>query len=78
MAVGRQEEACRVEVVDNVEPVVCIVVPVEVIVASLQKINSENEWGIKTKLNEGLNNHLVRLQGQPKEVDVRLCDNGTC
>ena len=43
MAVGSWEEACRVEVVGSVEPVVCIVVPVEVIVASLQKINCENE-----------------------------------
>ena len=43
MAVERQEEVCRVEVVDNAEPVVCIVVLVEVIGASLQKINSENE-----------------------------------
>jgi hypothetical protein len=43
MAVEQQEEVCRVEVVDNVEPVVCIVVLVEVIGASLQKINNENE-----------------------------------
>ena len=43
MAVKRQEEVCLVEVVGSVEPVVCIAVPVEVIVASLQKINSENE-----------------------------------
>jgi hypothetical protein len=43
MAVEPQEEVCRVEVVGSVAPVVCIVVPVEVIVASLQKINSENE-----------------------------------
>ena len=43
MVVGQQEEVCRVEVAGSVEPVVCIVVPVEVIVASLQKINSENE-----------------------------------
>ena len=38
-----QDEVCRVEAVDNAEPVVCIVVLVEVIGASLQKINSENE-----------------------------------
>ncbi len=43
MAAGQQEEACRVEVVGNVGPAVCIVAPVEVIVASLQKISSENE-----------------------------------
>ncbi len=43
MAVGQEEEVCRVEVVGNVGPVVCIVVLVEVIVTSLQKINSENE-----------------------------------
>ncbi len=43
MAVGQQEEVCRVEDFGSVEPVVCIVVLVEVIVASLQKINSENE-----------------------------------
>ena len=42
MVVAREEEVCRVEVVGNVEPVACIVAPVEVIVASLQKINSEN------------------------------------
>jgi hypothetical protein len=43
MVVEQQEEVCRVEVVDNVEPVVYIVVLVGVIGASLQKINSENE-----------------------------------
>jgi hypothetical protein len=43
MAAEQREEACLVEVVGSVEPVVCIAVPVEVIVASLQKINSENE-----------------------------------
>ncbi len=35
MVVGWDEEASQVEVVGSVEPVVCIVVPVEVIVASL-------------------------------------------
>jgi hypothetical protein len=43
MAVEPQEEVCRVGVVGSVVPAVCIVVPVEVIVASLQKINCENE-----------------------------------
>ena len=57
MAVDPQEEVCRVEVVDIAEPVVCIVVLVTVIEASLQKINSENERVMKTMLNEGLSNH---------------------
>ena len=43
MAAGQQEEACRVEVVGSVGPVVCIALLVEAIVASLQKINCENE-----------------------------------
>jgi hypothetical protein len=43
MVVILEEEACRVGVVGNVGPVVCIVLPVEVIVVSLQKINYENE-----------------------------------
>ncbi len=43
MAVKRQEEVCRVEGVDNVEPVVCIVVLVEVIEASVHKLNYEND-----------------------------------
>jgi hypothetical protein len=43
MVVVREEEACRVEVVGSVGPVVCIVLLVEAIVASLQKINFENE-----------------------------------
>ncbi len=43
MVVVQWVEVCRVGVVGNVGPVVCIVLPVEVIVASLQKINCENE-----------------------------------
>jgi hypothetical protein len=43
MVVGREEEACQVKVVGNVGPVVCIVLLVAVIAASLQKINYENK-----------------------------------
>ena len=43
MVVILEEEACRVGVVGNVGPVVCIVLPEVAIVAILQKINCENE-----------------------------------
>ncbi len=43
MVVIPEEEACRVEVVGSVGPVVCIALLVEAIAASLQKINYESE-----------------------------------
>ena len=43
MAVAQEEGVCRAEVVGNVVQVVCTAFLVEVIVASLQKKDYENE-----------------------------------